>query len=306
VRIPIGYWAYADFGRPYVQGAAPYIDKAIGWARSTGLKIIIDLHGAPKSQNGWEHSGHIVSKPGWGDADSISMTMRVMQSITKYAAASYQDVVIAIELLNEPLLSALDPNAVKSYYQQAYALIRKTSDTPVLLHDGFWAPSYWNGFMSANTAQNVIIDHHEYQVFDPNLNAMTPAQHNQQVCASTKAFTGSDKWEVVGEWGAAMTDCATNLNGRGAGHRYDGSWPGSWYIGSCADRNDITKWSQSRKDDYRHYIEAQMDSYESKTNGWIFWNFKTEGNAEWDLYRLMDAGVFPQPMNARKFARVCP
>lgn len=50
VRIPIGYWAYAlADGETYTQGAAPYIDAAVDWARATGLKIWIDLHGAPGS-----------------------------------------------------------------------------------------------------------------------------------------------------------------------------------------------------------------------------------------------------------------
>lgn len=59
VRIPVGHWAYDDLG-PYARGAAPYIDKAIGWARQTGLKVMIDLHGAPGSQNGFDNSGHRV------------------------------------------------------------------------------------------------------------------------------------------------------------------------------------------------------------------------------------------------------
>jgi glucan 1,3-beta-glucosidase len=46
VRIPIGYWAFAKYEQdPYIQGAADYLDKAIGWARQTGLKVWIDLHG---------------------------------------------------------------------------------------------------------------------------------------------------------------------------------------------------------------------------------------------------------------------
>ena len=46
VRIPIGYWAFqkAD-GDPYVQGAADYLEQAIGWARTAGLQVWIDLHG---------------------------------------------------------------------------------------------------------------------------------------------------------------------------------------------------------------------------------------------------------------------
>lgn len=46
VRIPIGYWAFEKYGGdPYIQGAADYLDQAIGWARQTGLKVWIDLHG---------------------------------------------------------------------------------------------------------------------------------------------------------------------------------------------------------------------------------------------------------------------
>lgn len=46
VRIPIGYWAVAPIdGDPYVQGQLPVLDQAIGWARSAGLKVMIDLHG---------------------------------------------------------------------------------------------------------------------------------------------------------------------------------------------------------------------------------------------------------------------
>ncbi len=46
VRIPIGYWAFQKYdGDPYVMGAQAYLDQAIGWARQTGLQVVIDLHG---------------------------------------------------------------------------------------------------------------------------------------------------------------------------------------------------------------------------------------------------------------------
>ena len=46
VRIPIGYWALNPLpGDPYVQGQLPILDQAIGWARSAGLKVMLDLHG---------------------------------------------------------------------------------------------------------------------------------------------------------------------------------------------------------------------------------------------------------------------
>lgn len=244
---------------------------------------------------------------GWGDPDSVAKTLQVLTTMSKYAQAQYQDVIIAIELLNEPRLSMLDPNTVLNFYLSGYNIIRGVSDTPTMLHDGFWDPAYFNGFLSWPAAWGVIMDHHEYQVFVPYLNALTPAQRLAKVCASTKQFSDSDKWQIVGEWSAAMTDCAPWLNGRTNGHRYDGSFPGSWYIGSCAGINNITTWTQPMKDNYRKYIEAQMDSYESKTQGWVFWNFKTELNAEWDLFALIGAKVFPQPLNSRKFPKnACP
>ena len=46
VRIPIGYWALNPLdGDPYVQGQLPFLDQAIGWARTAGLKLMLDLHG---------------------------------------------------------------------------------------------------------------------------------------------------------------------------------------------------------------------------------------------------------------------
>lgn len=105
----------------------------------------------------------------------------------------------------------------------------------------------------------------------------------------------------------ARTDCAAALNGYGIGARYDGTYPGSSYVGSCANINYIDTWDSTFKDDTRGYIEAQMEAFERNTQGWIFWNFKTEGSTspEWDAFALIDAGVFPQPLTDRKFGQIC-
>jgi glucan 1,3-beta-glucosidase len=104
-----------------------------------------------------------------------------------------------------------------------------------------------------------------------------------------------------------MTDCAPHLNGFQAGSRMEGSYPGSYYIGSCAGKSGpVASWSQDWKNSVRRYIEVQLDAYETKTQGWIFWNFKTEGSAgEWDLFELLDNNVFPQPLENRWFGKAC-
>ena len=169
-------WAFQKINDPYVEGAAPYIDQAITWARATGLKVLIDLHGAPDSQNGYDNSGH-NGTVGWtGSQESVADTRAVIQKIAnKYAQDSYQDTVVGIELLNEPLSSKLPggTDALVQYYKDSYGDVRVVSDTPTVLHDGFQNGSFWNDILSSSDAQGVIIDHHEYQVFTDELVALS-------------------------------------------------------------------------------------------------------------------------------------
>ena len=217
VRIPIGYWAYDNSNSPYVTGAAPYLDAAIDWARQTGLKVIIDLHGAPGSQNGFDNSGQLLPKPLWQQGNTVQQTLAVLETMqTKYGASSYDDVVAGIELLNEPLSSELNFDELKQFERDGFGQQRAVSQSRVVvIQDGFQPPSSYNGFLSPsdNNAYNVALDHHEYQVFTDELVAMQPWQHRQYVCNHASTYTGADKWTFIGEWSAAMTDCAAALNG---------------------------------------------------------------------------------------------
>lgn len=60
-RLPIGYWSvpidqsetqYNTSVSPYIPGAWPYILRALNWAQAHSIHVILDLHGAPGSQNG--------------------------------------------------------------------------------------------------------------------------------------------------------------------------------------------------------------------------------------------------------------
>lgn len=63
VRIPIGYWAIEVLdGEGFLPRTSwTYFLKAIQWARKYGLRINLDLHALPGSQNGWNHSGRLGS-----------------------------------------------------------------------------------------------------------------------------------------------------------------------------------------------------------------------------------------------------
>jgi glucan 1,3-beta-glucosidase len=192
VRIPVGYWSYVNPWGPYTQGAAPYLDKAIAWARETGLKVIIDLHGAPKSQNGFDHSGRKQSNPQWGDADSIAYTHQTLRILNeRYAKPDMQDVVVAIQPLNEPIVAEIPMDTVRQFYRDAFYDLRMVSDTPIVLHDGFKDPSWMNGFLTPqdNNAQGVVVDHHEYQVFGDGLASLNADQHLGMACDAVSSLS---------------------------------------------------------------------------------------------------------------------
>ncbi|MCJ1476332.1 exo-1,3-beta-glucanase [Lambiella insularis] len=303
VRIPIGYWAIAPLiGDPYVQGQLPVLDSAIQWARSAGLKVLLDLHGAPGSQNGFDNSG-IRGAVNWQKGDTVSQTLTALANLAnRYEGDT--DVVTAIELLNEPLGPVLDLDELKQFYYDGWGNVRNSNAfTVVTIHDAFEdITSYWNGFMNTQAGvNNVMLDTHIYQIFDQGQVSQTPSQHVASACAAASQLSGTDKWTIVGEWTGAQTDCAKWLNGLGRGARYDGSYPGSSPIGSCRgkDVGTVAGLSDDDKKNIRSFTEAQMDAYEAHT-GWIWWTWRTESAPEWDMQALIAGGLFPQPLSDRQ------
>ena len=55
VRIPVPYFIFGD-REPFI-GCVEELDCAFNWAERYGLKILIDLHTAPDSQNGFDNGG---------------------------------------------------------------------------------------------------------------------------------------------------------------------------------------------------------------------------------------------------------
>lgn len=309
VRIPIGYWAFKTLDDdPYVQGQVEFFDQALEWARNSGLKVWIDLHGAPGSQNGFDNSG-LRDCYDFQTDENISLTLTVLQEIfNKYGGDDYSDVVIGIELLNEPLGSVLDMGKLNDFWTWGYDNLRGTGSTQnVIIHDAFTASGYFNDKFQAPEFWNVVIDHHHYQVFSPSELQRNINEHISVACQWGEDHRSENLWSVTGEWSAALTDCAKWLNGVGRGARYDDSFYESSQnsnSGSCWGSQDINSWSDDKKTNTRKYIEAQLDAFESK-GGWIFWNWKTENTLEWDFQRLSYNGLFPSPLTARQFPGQC-
>ncbi|KAH3903341.1 glycoside hydrolase family 5 protein SCDLUD_000967 [Saccharomycodes ludwigii] len=314
VRIPIGYWAFQTLDTdPYVTGyQESYFDQAIEWCAKYGLKVWVDLHGAAGSQNGFDNSG-LRDSYEFLNQDNLQVTTSVIQYLLKkYSAESYQDVVIGIELINEPLGPVLDMDGLKQYYLDGYDYLRNTlqSDQIVIIHDAFESYHYWDDFLTLSDGNwGVVVDHHHYQVFSNGELERDIDTHVEVACEWGSGVLTESHWTVAGEWAAALTDCAKWVNGVGFGARYDGSYyksstDTSSYIGSCDGIDDFSTWDDTKKANSRKYIEAQLDAFELR-GGWIIWCWKTETSLEWDLQRLIYNGLFPQPLSDRQYPNQC-
>ena len=135
---------------------------------------------------------------------------------------------------------------------------------------------------------------------------MSNAQHISAACSQASALTASTLWLVVGEWTPAATDCAKYLNGRGVGSRYDGSYPGSTAVGSCAGlTGSASTFSSSYKTFLRQFWEAQVMSYEAGGQGWIQWTWKAENADEWTYQAGLANGWIPQNPTSFKYPNIC-
>lgn len=110
VRLPIGYWTLGPAfcqGTPFEPVADVYqnswsrVVHAINMAFDSGLGVLVDLHGAPGSQNGQPHSGISDGKTGLFDNDwYINKTMAVLTHLTEQLTNVTN--VVGIQILNEP------------------------------------------------------------------------------------------------------------------------------------------------------------------------------------------------------------
>ncbi|KAG1757219.1 glycoside hydrolase family 5 protein [Suillus lakei] len=289
VRLPVGYWAFAvGSGEPYITGQARLCEEGHSpGRRTTSLKLVIDLHGAPGSQNGFDNSGQRMSYPTWhSNQTNVDRTNAIIKTIISMVDSEYETVPI-IAPLNEPAGFDGDDvlTVVKQYWKDSYPYDSSTeSNTVELIHDAFQSLSYWDGFM-VDGYDGVAMDTHIYQMFSDEQVAYNYSQHIEEACSHGSSLADFDLWIIVGEWTPASTDCAKWLNGRGTGARYDGS-------------------ISDYKTFMRQYWEAQVISYE-KGSGWIQWTWKAENADDWSYQAGLKYGWIPQDPTDLEYPDIC-
>ena len=265
VRLPIGYWTL-EGGAPYFAGAS-HVDDAFAWANKYDLQVLLDLHGAPGSQNGWDHSGRAGAIE-WTRPENVAATVRALEiSAERYGQHPN---LWGIECLNEPRWD-VPLDAIKAFYLAAYARLRAKmpDDRAIVIHDAF-RPLEWNGFMSGDAYHNVVLDTHIYQVYTEEDGKRSPSDQVRRALDRSQdlAQIGNQLWTIVGEWSDAL------------------SW--NSIKGLSPLGHDLVT---------RAYGAAQILSYE-RTHGWFYWSLKTESPSEWSFRDQVERGLLPSNFGA--------
>ena len=120
LRRRLGSKPYAlVFSNAYLIGLLPrYFLKAINWARKYGLRINLDLHVLPGSQNGWNHSGRLgdinmlLGPMGLANAQRSLDYIRIIAEFI--SQDQYKDVVTIFGVTNEPRGPFIGQDQLKS------------------------------------------------------------------------------------------------------------------------------------------------------------------------------------------------
>jgi glucan 1,3-beta-glucosidase len=254
VRLPVGYQLFEATG-PYV-ASGKYVDKLMKWAKEYKLRVIIDLHHAPGSQNGFVHSGQI-GEPRWHlDPQNISKTIEVIEQIA--GRWGKHPSLYGIELLNEPHWD-IPLSVLQDFYMRAYGKARKLCHerVAIIMSDAYRPLAEWDEFLKQRKFKNVLLDMHLYQVFTDKDKALDLAGH------LAKAI----KWKQM-------------LQDFGPGRILVGEW--STVIDNIYDKLSPEDARMAKN----LYMDAQKYAF-NQTAGWFYWNYKTEAmNDDWNFHSL--------------------
>lgn len=260
VRIPVGWWIASDPNppKPFVGGSLQALDNAFLWAQKYGVKVIIDLHAAPGSQNPWEHSATRDGSQEWGlTQESIQRTVAVIDFLTARYAKSPS--LLAVELLNEPLSPGVSLDTLSNYYKAGYDVVRRHSSTAyVILSNRLGPANHTELIPLASRLRKSVIDVHYYNLFTSEYSNLTVQQNIDYIQINRTAQLAT----------------LTSANGPLV---FVGEWVAEWEV------------SGATKEDYQRYAAAQLQVYGRATFGWAYWTLKNVQN-HWSLEWMINNG----------------
>lgn len=122
VRVPIPFWAIDKWDEePFlVRTCWKYILRLFRWCRKYGLRINLDLHTIPGSQNSFNHSGKsgqinfLMGVMGFANAQR---TLGYIRVITEFISQEgYKDLIPMFGIINEPRVAYIGKDEISALF----------------------------------------------------------------------------------------------------------------------------------------------------------------------------------------------
>ncbi|KAJ7892517.1 glycoside hydrolase family 5 protein [Mycena olivaceomarginata] len=306
VRLPIPFWSisrWTDVGadaagnpvsEPFLEGTCwKYIVRLFGWARKYGIRVNLDLHTAPGSQNGYNHSGKLGEINFLNGPMGLANAQRMLDYIRVIAEfisqPEYANVVGMFGIVNEAYLPDIGRDVLTSFYLEAHNTIRSITGFgeghgPFMsVHDGFQGTASWAGFLPGS--DRIILDTHPYFAFDGAKNDAPVATGTEIVGSQPEAGDGvvaGGIWpkQACSAWGPALNTSRSAFGVTVAGEFSNGYNDCGLYLtgvngtqsygGDCSLWMDASTWNETTKAGIKQFALASMDA----TQDWFFWTWK--------------------------------
>lgn len=146
IRLPFFYLNILneDYSRKTEAEAFGYLDWFVEMAAKYELYVILDLHGAPGGQNGYEHSGfsdHQVQL--WDSEENIAATVDLWDFISEHYMHTRPDLgqwIATYDIVNEPTYryKSETTKACWAVFEKIYDTIRENGDNHVITMECCW------------------------------------------------------------------------------------------------------------------------------------------------------------------------
>ena len=124
--------------------AFAYLDWFVSEAAENELYVVLDLHGAPGSQNGFEHSGRKDRVAGlWTSEENIKATVELWDFVSMHYTQTKPELgkwIATYDILNEPTYEWNTKTTPECWevFDQIYDVIRENGDKHVVTMEGCW------------------------------------------------------------------------------------------------------------------------------------------------------------------------
>lgn len=161
IRVPFGWWNLTDAEGALLDNAFDRLDWFVGECARRNIYVVLDLHGAPGSQNGADHSGDVTGAHLWEDARYQDRTQALWEAVAAHFRGN--PTIAAYDLLNEPG-AALTVTAVTQwdFYDRLYRAVRAVDPEHIVILESGWGPEDLPA-PDRYGWENVVYEYHHYR-----------------------------------------------------------------------------------------------------------------------------------------------